>query len=353
MGLREFFEEAAEAKKSIKLLEAEQEQLRVQKGRKQLPSRKNAKLVSARMTRRRFNTLLAAAVSGGVVVAGGGGTILSQLLKDEEDSASAPSAEKTSVPLDTRKVDIDYNDPDGPAFKFKRISGVLDSLPPEQTCVIQDPVEFSRRDLFEKFGEVITGCKGKAQSDGRTYLKCTIPGYKPNSELFSELERIFVETGIVDKNAKIFARRTFVFHREDGKDGIPMPDISNFDAIFTKQAKTQAQPGMSHSFSNIPLSGDKLDDIAGLATEICQTLVIPISIDNPDISETICNSYNVAVKCAYAGMSYKEYNKMAKSTALLLKEGGKKLRAQVFRRDLYKKLEAALANQPDILVPVR
>jgi len=344
MGLREIFEEAAKAKETIKRLEAEQEQLRESpKGRNQLPPRKNRQLTDAQMTRRRFNTLIAAAVSGGVVVAGGGGTILYRLLKDEDAPVSSG----------TRKFDIDHNDPDGVAINFKRIPGEYDSIPAEQTCVIEDPVEFSRRDLFEKFSEVIRGCKGKLQSDGRTFLKCTIPGYRPNSQLFLELEKILLETGMVDSKTLIFEKRTFVFHREDGKDGIPMQDVGNFYASFTKQAKTQVQPGLSHSFSNIPLSGDKSHDVAGLATEICQTLLLPKYPVDPYKSEIICNSYNLAVKCAYSGMSYKEYLKVAKSTDILLQRGGKRLQMQVIEKNIYKRLQAVLGNQPDILVPVR
>lgn len=276
---------------------------------------------------------------------------------DSSDKDSKTSSQKTSnppkKPSTTEKISINPNDPDGPVVTFNPIPGVYGSIQPEKTCEGIDPVEFSRESLLKKFARVVVQCKGNLRSNGQTDLKCTVPGYKANADLFRELQRIFLETGIVDSNTQKFGKRTFVFHREDGKDGVPMQPVSNFSAPFTAQAKTQAQPHLSHSFTNIPISGDKVDDIGGLATEICQTLVIPKYQKEIYKSEIICNSYNLAVRGAYTGMSYGKYASLARGTAIMLKEGGKRLQFRVLEEQFYINLQKALANKPDILVPAK
>lgn len=235
-------------------------------------------------------------------------------------------------------------------FNFKPVPGMLTSLPPVETCGSINDANFARSGTGEKFIQVMNNCEGNLQSNGQTSLKCTIPGFRINGALLIQLENIFKQTGVIGKNTLKFNKRTFVFHREDGKDGIPLEKKTDFEATFTPQAKTQAERHVSHSLTNIPLSGDKLDDISGLATEICQTLVIPKYPKDPYKSEIICNSYGFAVRNAYAEKSYREYKDLTgRMTFYIKEEGGKKLKFEIVSQDTYRKLQAALMSKPDIL----
>lgn len=254
-------------------------------------------------------------------------------------------------PRPTNSISIDPTDPDGPILKFREMPGVMKSLPPVRSCDGIDEVNFSRRSVFEKFARIIRGCEGNLQRGGNTWLKCTIPGYRINDKLFQVLERIIDMTGF-SVNLPQAEVRNFIFHRKDGKDGIPLADRNNLKTSFTSQARTYMNrrgPLSFHTFTAIPLSGDKASDITSLAVEICQTRMVGERNDMK--AEITCNAFNLAVRCAYLKIPYRKYIRLVYSTKAMLKDGGEKLKVPALNNRIYAMLQKELANQPDILIP--
>jgi len=347
-------EEVENANNKIRRLEKMREE-REEMGSK-LNEREQANLDGALSIRNRHNRVFATVCGGGIALAGLGVVASTNSAKDDGDSPKLSSSVSASEPERSQfdeHVSIDPTDPDGPVINFHPVPGHLKSLQATKTCDKVDAVRFARQDIEQKFGSIISGCEGNLRSDGRTFFKCTVPGHKANAQLFLGLEKVFKEAGFVDRSTQTFAKRTFILHREDGKDGVPMGDASSPNASFTKLAKTQALPHVSHSLSSVPLSGDNLTDIKAFATEMCQTLVIPKYPKVVSKSEIICNSYGLTVGCAYSGMSYEKYAELARGSAMLMESGGEQLRFEVFSKAIYDKLRKMLASQPDILVPAK
>ncbi len=277
-----------------------------------------------------------------------GFAIRSDSLREEEEYSERPKI--TSPPptyepppkIPPREEVRDVDDYFPPVF------GVYKTLPPTKTCNIEIG-EFKRANMSERFSRAVKNCQGRWQKGRNTFLKTTIPGYHADGMLFNQLDSIFNSTGYADDLPQA-AFRTFIFHRSDGKDGLPGGNIS----FFSPAASTSIEPNISVTLTSIPLNGDNRGDVAALATEICQSRMVA---ERDDIkAESTCNSFGLAIRCVYGKFPYSKYRALAKDiifvTASDIPNGlnsGTRHRIQPIREKVYQALVGVLGSQPDIL----
>jgi len=231
---------------------------------------------------------------------------------------------------------------------FPPVFGVYKTLPPAETCNIEIG-EFKRANVGERFSRAVKNCQGRWQKGGNTFLKTTIPGYHADGMLFNQLDSIFNSAGYADDLPQA-AFRTFIFHRSDGKDGLPGGNIS----FFSPAASTSIEPNISVTLTSIPLNGDKRGDVAALATEICQSRMVA---ERDDVkAESTCNAFGLAIRCIYGKFPYGKYRAIAKDIIFVTDtnipngmSAGQRHKIQPIRKEVYQALVGVLGSQPDIL----
>ena len=225
---------------------------------------------------------------------------------------------------------------------FRPIPGVYRALGPAKTCDV-DTVAFRNAGPFARYSTIIQRCRGKLQGGGGVFLKTTIPGYHANGGLFSNLDKAFSATGH-SRDLPRVDQRTFVFHRGDGKDGLPGGNLSTF----TSQGMTTAQPGLPQSFSSIPLDGNKVKDVGALATEICQSWLMALEGAKPEV---VCNGYGLAVRSIYSDFSYTQYLQLVDRVAFTISHapGAAELKFEPVKEEIFNALLSTLGGKPDIL----
>lgn len=227
-------------------------------------------------------------------------------------------------------------------FSFQSTPGLYSRLTPQQVCNAEED-SFKQMDIAKRFEFVVQDCRTKLQRGGNTFLSVTIPNHRINGALVAELDRALELEGDF-KGLPQVGQRTFIFSREDGKDGLPGGNLVNFGP----EAQTYVPARVSHSFSSIPLEGDNGADFGALATEMCQTKML--AEPNHIKAESECNSFGLAVRCIYQGLSYSKYVELANASKMILGDGTE-LTPDPVKPETYKKLESDFSSKPDILVP--
>jgi len=257
-----------------------------------------------------------------------------ELACDDNRIPEIPAQSTSKPPLPMKPVEVE--------IRHKPVPGVLKTLTPTRTCDL-DIEALKQMEPLERFMTVGDKCKGKGQAKGPIMLQTTIPGYHADSVLFQGLERIFDSTGYSSKLPQV-AARVFLFHRMDGKDGLPGGNLISF----APHAMTSAQPGVSMSFSSIPMRGDKSQDISALATEICQSKML--AEKDQGRAESVCNSYGRAVNSIYDGHSYEQYRQLMLAAKGVMPDGTR-IPFTPYPKEIYELLKVLLKDLPDILVP--
>lgn len=268
--------------------------------------------------------------------------VLSVLLATALSSGSMACAKQREEP--SRKPVVSCADEPKPIKVPTAQPGILNKLNPEKSCDIQLD-SFRRLDAGQKFLVLAHKCKGEEYYRNMLHITTTIPGYGVNEELFRDLDDVVMGSGLVKSGEPAIKYRQFILHRMDGKDGLPGGNVVSYELAGISTSRR----GFNHSYSSIPMEGERVKDAGALGKEICRTrLMLQRNLVD---TLTTCSSFEEAIKSTYNGQDYEGYMDGVRNT--VLNAEGKNYSMNPVSPSIYKNLEGRLADHPDVLVEVK
>ncbi|MCA9385331.1 hypothetical protein KC717_01645 [Candidatus Dojkabacteria bacterium] len=222
------------------------------------------------------------------------------------------------------------------------VEGVFGEVPEFRSCIVSGLQDF---ELVEKFDFVVEHCEGNLQEGNAngifTLIKVTLPDVRINGLVLASIIDGIGIAGLGEGLQKV-ATDVIIFNREDGEDGLLGGNIINGSS----QAYTNAVPGISSTFTSIPLGSDNVDNFNAVGTEMCQTQLI--AMEDSVEAEKLCNSYGVAVSTSWLGWTYDQYKAFMNLSSFQL-DSGQIINFEPISEEAFEFLSEELSGRPDIL----